>query len=125
MTLDLASEGNFKTRSPEEANILIENFMSNDFTRNAAMSSMISDGCMDGNEIAEVKSKVKYVHKYIMVEHAEEKNMNCIDGTSPQRYHEKSQFQQSFQTSHASTQESRLESMIDERRSTEDGCKFS
>lgn len=57
MTLDFASEGNFKTRSPQEANRLIENFMSNNITRNEAMSSMISDGCMD--EMRSMRSNPK------------------------------------------------------------------
>lgn len=98
MILDAESEGNFNTRSLEEVKRLIENLVFSNSTKNAYMDIMKSAE-MDGNEIAEVKGKIDYVHELFMVEQAAEKDMSYINGSGFEGQNEKAQFHKPFQTS--------------------------
>ena len=71
--LHTASEGNFKTRKPEEAKKLIENLVSSKITKNLDMHK-IKSTAMDGDKIAE--ADIGYVYEVSLVEQAIEKNEN-------------------------------------------------
>lgn len=67
MILDVESEGNFNIRSLKKVNRLTENLVSRSSTKNADID-IVKSAEMDGNEIAEVKGKIDYVHELLMVE---------------------------------------------------------
>ena len=71
MMLDAASEGNFKTRTPEEAKRLIENLMSSKGSKNLDMHS-IKSAAMDSDKMFE--AEIGSVHEVSLVEHVAEKD---------------------------------------------------
>lgn len=79
-----ASEGNIKTKTPEEAKRLIENFVSSNSTKNADMHRKRLD-VMDDDKFIEVKAKIGSVHKVSMVDQAEEKDVNYLSEDGFQR----------------------------------------
>ena len=66
MSLNAASEGNFKTRSPEEAKKLNENLISSNCTKNADLKRMKWVENRDGEQIDEVKAKLDSVHNLLV-----------------------------------------------------------
>ncbi|XP_024016588.1 uncharacterized protein LOC112089948 [Eutrema salsugineum] len=66
MALDAASNGNFNTRYPEDAVVLIENLASSNSTKNADYQRKKQGGNMDGSQIAEVKAKLDSVHSLLV-----------------------------------------------------------
>ncbi|XP_024005011.1 uncharacterized protein LOC112082144 [Eutrema salsugineum] len=66
MALDAASNGNFNTRYPEDAVVLIENLASSNSTKNADYQQKKLAGNMDGSQIAEVKAKLDSVHSLLV-----------------------------------------------------------
>ena len=64
--MDGASEGNFKTMTPEEAMRLIENLVSSNNIKNADIH-MTKSAEMDSDKIVVVKAKIDYVHEVFMV----------------------------------------------------------
>ena len=71
MILDAASEGNFKTRTLEEARRLIENLMSSKSSKNMDMH-MIKSAAMDSDKMFE--GAIGSVHEVLLVEHVVEKD---------------------------------------------------
>ena len=71
--LDTASEGNFETRTPEEAKRLIENLMSSKSSKNLDMHR-IKSAAMDSDKI--VEAEIGYVHEVSLVEQYVEKDEN-------------------------------------------------
>ncbi|XP_024009424.1 uncharacterized protein LOC112084506 [Eutrema salsugineum] len=67
MALDAASNGNFNTRYPEDAVVLIENLASSNSTKNADYQRKKQGGNMDGSQIAQVKAKLDFVHSLLVV----------------------------------------------------------
>lgn len=65
--LDTVSEGNFETRTLEEARNLIENLVSSNNTKNLDMQR-IKSAVIDGEKI--VEAEIGYVHEVSLVEHA-------------------------------------------------------
>ncbi|XP_024009814.1 uncharacterized protein LOC112085105 [Eutrema salsugineum] len=65
MALDAASNGNFNTRYPEDAVVLIKNLASSNSTKNADYQRMKQGGNMDGSQIAEVK-ELDSVHSLLV-----------------------------------------------------------
>ncbi|XP_024016195.1 uncharacterized protein LOC112089678 [Eutrema salsugineum] len=65
IALDAASNGNFNTRYPEDAVVLIENLVSSNSTKNADYQRKKQGGNMDGSQIAEVKAKLDSVHSLL------------------------------------------------------------
>ncbi|KAL1218024.1 hypothetical protein V5N11_012223 [Cardamine amara subsp. amara] len=74
MALDAASNGNFNTRYPEDAVVLIENLASSNSTKNADFERKKQTGNLDGSQIAEVKAKLDLMHNILM---AKTKNAEC------------------------------------------------
>ena len=73
MMLDTASEGNFKTRTPEEVKRLIENLMSSKSSKNLDMHR-IKSVAVDSDKIVEVE--INFVHEVSLVEQDIEKDEN-------------------------------------------------
>ena len=71
MMLDTASEGNFETRTPEEAKRLIENLMFSKSSENLDMHR-IKSAAMDNDKI--VEAEIGFVHEVSLVEHPVEKD---------------------------------------------------
>ena len=65
MALDIASEGNFNTRNPEEAARLIENLASNNNTKNTDFERKISATTLGKEQLDDVKAKLDSVHKLL------------------------------------------------------------
>ncbi|KAL1213772.1 hypothetical protein V5N11_009953 [Cardamine amara subsp. amara] len=66
MALDSASNGNFNTRSPGEAEALIENLTSSNSTKNADFERQKQSGSFDGKQIAELKNTLDSVHNILV-----------------------------------------------------------
>ena len=64
MELDIASEGNFNTRNPEEAVRLIENLASSNNTKNTDYERRKS-ATLGKEELDDVKAKLDSVHKIL------------------------------------------------------------
>ncbi|XP_024007319.1 uncharacterized protein LOC112083521 [Eutrema salsugineum] len=66
MALDAASNGNFNTRYPGDAVVLIENLTSSNSTKNADYQRKKQGGNMDGSQIAEVNAKLDSMHSLLV-----------------------------------------------------------
>ncbi|XP_024014510.1 uncharacterized protein LOC112088459 [Eutrema salsugineum] len=66
MALDAVSNGDFNTRYPEDAVVLIENLASSNSTKNADYQRKKQGGNMDGSQIAEQKAKLDSVHSLLV-----------------------------------------------------------
>ncbi|KAL1212234.1 hypothetical protein V5N11_030303 [Cardamine amara subsp. amara] len=102
MALDAASNGNFNTRYPKDAVVLIENLASSNSTKNTDFERKKQAGNLEGNQIAEVKAKLDTMHNLMMgkkqVQFAaevevfeqdneqEEQDVNYVSGTGFQRF---------------------------------------
>ncbi|KAL1219712.1 hypothetical protein V5N11_032359 [Cardamine amara subsp. amara] len=100
MALDAASNGNFNTRYPEDANVLIKNLTSSNSTKNADFERKKHAANMKGNQIAEVNAKLDSMHNLLLgkksvqfsaeaetfeqVKCFEEKYVNYVNGTGYQ-----------------------------------------
>ena len=65
MALNASSEGNFNTRSPEEAVRLIEILASNNSTKNTDFERRKSAAIIGKEQMDEVKAKLDSVHKLL------------------------------------------------------------
>ena len=93
MALDASSNGNFKTRNPEEAVNVIENLASINSTKNSDFERKKSAIILGNDQMDKVKAKLDSVHKLLrkhvsFVEdaeavegRAEEEEVNYIGGT--------------------------------------------
>ncbi|XP_024013915.1 uncharacterized protein LOC112087996 [Eutrema salsugineum] len=81
MALDAASNGNFNTRYPDKAVVLIENLASSNSTKNADYERKKRAENMDGSQIAEVKAKLDSVHILLVEDEVEEEDVNFVHGS--------------------------------------------
>ncbi|KAL1194889.1 hypothetical protein V5N11_020013 [Cardamine amara subsp. amara] len=66
VALDAASDGNFKTRRPREANKLIENLAVSNSSKNADFERKCLAAGLDNGQMAEVKAKLDTVHNLLV-----------------------------------------------------------
>jgi len=65
MALDATSNGNFNTRYPADATVLIENLACSNSTKNAHFERKKIGGAISGNQMAEVNAKLDSVHNLL------------------------------------------------------------
>ncbi|KAL1188094.1 hypothetical protein V5N11_003129 [Cardamine amara subsp. amara] len=66
VALDSASNGNFNTRSPREAEALIDNLASSNSAKNADLERRKQPGSVDGKQISALQNKIDSVHNILV-----------------------------------------------------------
>ena len=87
MSLDTASDGNFNTRNPEEAERLIENLASNNSTKNTDFERRKS-ATLGKEEIDDVKAKLDSVHKLLKKQVSVTEDVEVVDVNSEKDFEE-------------------------------------
>ncbi|KAL1224585.1 hypothetical protein V5N11_000916 [Cardamine amara subsp. amara] len=83
MALDAASNGNFNTRCPEDAVVLIENLASSNSTKNADFERKKQAWNLEGSQMAEVNAKLETVHNLLVNRKQRFGNSQGVDRHQP------------------------------------------